>query len=62
MKKFTVSHLFTATVDLEVAAEDENKALAWFGLEEALEKSTEPWFVDRIYSKLNAKLKDYPAK
>lgn len=27
MKKFTVSHLFTATVDLEVAAEDENKAL-----------------------------------
>ncbi|MDD6407241.1 MAG: NUDIX hydrolase, partial [Lactobacillus equicursoris] len=41
--------------------EDENKAVAWFGLEEALEKSSEPWFVDRIYKKLNQKLQAYPA-
>ena len=37
--------------------EDENKGVAWFGLDEALEASTEPWFVKRIYGKLNEKLK-----
>lgn len=37
--------------------EDENSAVAWFSLEEALERSTEPWFVERIYKKLNEKLK-----
>ena len=38
---------------------DENSGVAWFSLEEALEKSTEPWFVERIYKKLNEKLKDF---
>lgn len=37
--------------------EDENKGVAWFGLDEALRASTEPWFVKRIYGKLNEKLK-----
>ena len=37
--------------------EDENKDVAWFGLDEALQASTEPWFVKRIYGKLNEKLK-----
>ncbi len=37
--------------------EDENKGVAWFRLDEALEASTEPWFVKRIYGKLNEKLK-----
>ncbi len=37
--------------------EDENKGVAWFGLDEALAASTEPWFVKRIYGKLNDKLK-----
>ena len=37
--------------------EDENKGVAWFGLDEALAASTEPWFVKRIYTKLNEKLK-----
>ena len=37
--------------------EDENKGVAWFGLDEALAASTEPWFVSRIYRKLNDKLK-----
>lgn len=36
---------------------DENSGVAWFTPEEALHKSTEPWFVKRIYSKLNEKLK-----
>lgn len=42
--------------------EDENTAVAWFGLNEALEKSTEPWFVNRIYKKLNEKLEYFPVK
>ena len=37
--------------------EDENKGVTWFSLEGALEASTEPWFVKRIYGKLNEKLK-----
>nr|WP_325182739.1 NUDIX hydrolase [uncultured Oscillibacter sp.] len=39
---------------------DENSAVAWFGLEEAVAASTEPWFQSRIYSKLNAKLALFP--
>ncbi|MCR5005952.1 MAG: NUDIX hydrolase [Clostridiales bacterium] len=35
---------------------DENAAVAWFTPEEAVERSTEPWFRTRIYNKLNAKL------
>ena len=34
----------------------ENSAVSWFTLSAALHASTEPWFVDRIYSKLNDKL------
>lgn len=36
--------------------EDENSGVAWFGLEEAVGASSEPWFRERIYRKLNAKL------
>ena len=36
--------------------EDENSGVAWFSLEDALKASTEPWFVERIYKKLNDKL------
>lgn len=36
---------------------DENSDVAWFGLQEAVEASSEPWFRERIYSKLNEKLK-----
>ena len=45
--------------DTEVlrVCEDENKGVDWFGLDEALRASTEPWFVKRIYGKLNEKLK-----
>lgn len=35
---------------------DENSRVGWFGLDEAVEASSEPWFRERIYSKLNAKL------
>jgi len=40
--------------------QDENSGVSWFGLEEALKASTEPWFVERIYKKLNNKLKEFP--
>ena len=39
--------------------EAENSGVCWFGLKEALAASTEPWFVERIYKKLNAKLARY---
>lgn len=41
---------------------DENSGVAWFSLDEALQKSTEPWFVERIYKKLNEKLANYIKK
>ena len=39
--------------------EAENSGVKWFGLDEALRASSEPWFVDRIYRKLNEKLRTY---
>lgn len=35
---------------------DENSGVMWFSPEDALEKSTEPWFVVHIYSKLIKKM------
>lgn len=35
---------------------DENSGVKWFSLEEALKACTEPWMIERIYKKLNAKL------
>lgn len=37
---------------------DENSGVKWFSLEEALEACTEPWMIERIYKKLNAKIND----
>ena len=41
---------------------DENSRVGWFGLEEAVAASTEPWFQKRIYSKLNGKLAGFPPR
>ena len=41
---------------------DENSSVAWFGLEEAVAASAEPWFRERVYSKLNAKLAAFPGQ
>ena len=38
---------------------DENSRVDWFGLEEALAVSSEPWRRERIYRKLNAKLEGF---
>ena len=45
--------------DMLTRKEDENSAVAWFSLEEAVQASCEPWFRARIYSKLNEKLSRY---
>lgn len=42
--------------DILSAKEDENSGVAWFGLDEAVAASTEPWFREHIYKKLNRKL------
>ena len=36
--------------------EGENSSVGWFTLEDALKASTEPWFVERIYKKLNSRI------
>lgn len=37
--------------------EDENSNVGWFLLDDAVKASTEEWFKEHIYSKLNAKLR-----
>ena len=62
--KFVPSHLHLNVTYLLEAEEDqplrvceaENSGVAWFSLADALSVSTEPWFVERIYKKLNEKL------
>ena len=52
-----VTYLLTADERDELKiCEEENTGVRWFTLEEALKASSEPWFVKRIYSKLNGKL------
>lgn len=62
---YVSSHLhLNVTYLIEVAEEealfmkpDENSGVSWFGLEEAVAASSEPWFREHIYSKLNQKLR-----
>ncbi|MBQ1508326.1 MAG: NUDIX hydrolase [Erysipelotrichaceae bacterium] len=52
-----VTYLMEADPDDPVfIKEDENSGVAWFGLEEAIERSSEPWFKERIYPKLNRRI------
>lgn len=53
-----VTYLLEADSEEAVSIkEDENSAVAWFCPEEALKKSTEPWFVERVYGKLIEKMR-----
>lgn len=62
--RYVPSHLhLNATYLLEVDESDplsvcvaENSGVQWFSCKEAIAASTEPWFCQRIYSKLNDKL------
>lgn len=38
--------------------EDENSAVKWFGVDEAVEASNEEWFRNNVYSKLNKKMRE----
>ena len=63
--KYVSSHLhlnvtYLLEADCEEAVSikaDENSGVAWFSPEEALKKSTEPWFVEHVYGKLVEKMK-----
>ncbi|MDO4977502.1 MAG: NUDIX hydrolase [Eubacteriales bacterium] len=53
-----VTYLLEAEEDQKISIKaDENSGVGWFGLQEAIEASTEPWFQENIYTKLNEKLK-----
>ena len=52
-----ITYLLEADSDEQVSVKaDENSGVAWFSPEEALEKSTEPWFVEHVYAKLIEKI------
>lgn len=38
--------------------EDENSAVKWFDVDEAVEASNEPWFRENVYRKLNKKMRE----
>jgi len=53
-----VTYLLEADEKEELSVKiDENSGVAWFSLEDAVKASSEPWFREHIYSKLNAKIK-----
>lgn len=54
-----ITYLLEADPDEKLSVKaDENSGVAWFTPEEAMEKSTEPWFVEHIYGKLAEKTKE----
>lgn len=57
-----VTYLLEADPEEAVSIkEDENSGVAWFSPEEALKRSTEPWFVEHVYKKLLEKMKQQEA-
>ena len=55
-----VTYLLEADSEEQVSVKaDENSGVTWFTPEEALKKSTEPWFVERVYAKLVEKTKSW---
>lgn len=52
-----VTYLLEADeMDPLLVCDEENSGVQWFDLDEAIEVSSEPWFREHIYSKLNEKL------
>ena len=56
-----MTYLFEADPEesLQIKA-DENSQVGWISVDEIPEKSTEPWFVERIYAKLCARMHTFP--
>ena len=53
-----VTYLLEADMETPIRIkEDENSQIGWISVDEISKKSTETWFVDRIYSKLCEKVK-----
>ena len=53
-----VTYLLEADEDEELSVKaDENSGVAWFSLEDAVKASSEPWFREHIYTKLNSKVR-----
>lgn len=53
-----LTYLVQANEDAELHIKpDENSGIAWFSLEDAVKASSEIWFRENIYGKLNKKLK-----
>ena len=42
----------------EMCIRDRNSGVRWFFLEEALAACSEPWMIERVYKKLNAKVRE----
>ncbi len=56
-----VTYLLQADEDQPLREKpDENRGVAWFGLDEAIQASSEEWFREWIYPKLNARLSGFP--
>lgn len=54
-----VTFLLEADADEQVhIRQDENSGVKWFMPDEAVRASSEPWFRERIYSKLNKKMRE----
>lgn len=52
-----LTYLFEGDPDAPIRIkEDENSRVGWINVDEIGEKSTEPWFIDRIYKKLTEKV------
>lgn len=55
-----VTYLFEADEkEILTIKADENSGVEWFGLDESIDRSTEMWFKERVYTKLNKKLTNY---
>ena len=56
-----VTYLLEADPSLPLKVKpDENSAVAWIAVEDIAKKSSEKWFVERVYAKLCEKAKNYP--
>ena len=55
---YNVTYLFCADEAQTLRTKpDENSGVRWFALDDALAASSEPWMAERIYKKLNARLR-----
>ena len=45
--------------DILTIQEDENSGVKWIKLEDIAKESTETWMIEKVYDKLNEKLKNY---